>query len=123
MFLTCLPLIANTGFTPSNFRNDTSFFQDNDGDGVLNADDIDDDGDGLIDSIDQLPLVPSKQSASLFDIDGNGEVDALTDTLLITRYVFGFRGDALTNGAVSDDATRTSSEEIEAYLEALIPEL
>ncbi len=60
---------------------------------------------------------------SVFDIDGNGNVDALTDSLLIMRYTFGFSGDELTNDAVGEGATRTSSAEIEAYLEALIPEL
>ena len=34
-----------------------------------------------------------------FDIDGNGATDALTDGLLSLRYLFGFRGDALTAGA------------------------
>ena len=60
---------------------------------------------------------------SVFDIDGNGSVDALTDSLLIMRYTFGFSGDELTNDAVGEGATRTTSAEIEAYLEALIPEL
>jgi hypothetical protein len=39
------------------------------------------------------------------------------------RYGFGFTGDALTDGAIGKGATRTTSEEIEALLEALIPEL
>ena len=59
----------------------------------------------------------------MFDIDGNGHFDALTDALLITRYGFGFTGDTLTDGAIGEGATRTTSEEIEALLEALIPEL
>ena len=62
-------------------------------------------------------------STSVFDIDGNGKVDALTDSLIIMRYTFGFSGDELINDALGEGATRTSPEEIEAYLEALIPEL
>ena len=54
------------------------------------------------------------------DIDGNGEVDALTDGLLILRFLFGLEGNALTNGVVAPDATRTSYE-IETYLKSLIP--
>jgi hypothetical protein len=60
---------------------------------------------------------------NVFDIDGNGQVDALTDSLLIMRYGFGFSGDELIDDAVGEGATRISSEDIEAYLEALIPEL
>jgi|TARA_B110000003_G_scaffold207423_1_gene206313 hypothetical protein len=56
----------------------------------------------------------------LADIDGNGDIDALTDGLLTLRYLFGLEGDTLINGVV---ATRTTSEEIEAHLETLMPSL
>ena len=49
------------------------------------------------------------------------KVDALTDGLVILRYVFGLRGDVLIAGVVAGDATRTTAEEIEAYLETLMP--
>jgi hypothetical protein len=55
------------------------------------------------------------------DIDGNGKIDALTDGLLIMRYLFGFRGTALTNGAVGSDAARATDAAIEAYLSSLLP--
>ena len=48
----------------------------------------------------------------LADIDGNGEIDALTDGLLTLRYLFGLEGDTLINGVVAEDATRTSAEDI-----------
>ena len=57
------------------------------------------------------------------DIDGNNEVDALTDGLLFLRYVFGLRGSVLIAGVVAQDATRASAEDIETYLGALIPTL
>ena len=75
------------------------------------------------DGLDTYPLDADNGQQKVFDIDGNGQVDALTDTLLITRFVFGFTGDALTDGAIGEGATRTSSEDIEAYLESVIPEL
>jgi len=53
------------------------------------------------------------------DIDGNGQVDALTDGLLIIRYLFGLRGDSLTAGAVGSAATRPGAPEIEAKLQQL----
>ena len=57
----------------------------------------------------------------LADIDGNGDIDALTDGLLTLRYLFGLQGDTLINGVVAEDATRTTAEEIEAHLETLMP--
>jgi len=59
----------------------------------------------------------------LADIDGNGEIDALTDGLLTLRYLFGLQGDTLINGVVAGDATRKTAEEIEAHLETLMPAL
>jgi hypothetical protein len=57
----------------------------------------------------------------LADIDGNGAVDALTDGLMLLRYLFNLRGDPLIAGAVKNDATRTSAADIEAYIESLKP--
>ena len=52
-----------------------------------------------------------------FDVDGNGQVDALTDGILILRYMFTFRGNTLiSNGVVGASATRTTASEIENYL-------
>ena len=36
--------------------------------------------------------------------------------MLLIRYLFGFSGDSLTSGAVSDSASRDSSEAIAGYL-------
>jgi len=57
----------------------------------------------------------------LADIDGNGDIDALTDGLLTLRYLFGLQGDTLINGVVSSNATRTNADEIEAHLKTLMP--
>ena len=40
------------------------------------------------------------QRASVFDLDGNGALDALTDGLLLLRHLFGLSGDAMTNGVI-----------------------
>ncbi len=50
------------------------------------------------------------------DIDGNGKVDALTDGLLIIRYLIGLTGNTLIDGVVAKDAIRTTTTEIEAWL-------
>jgi hypothetical protein len=57
----------------------------------------------------------------VLDIDGDGSFDALTDGLIVLRFAFGLRGDALVNGVISNGALRTDSAEIEAYLDSLVP--
>lgn len=55
------------------------------------------------------------------DIDDDGTADALTDGLLIVRYLFGLRGNSLVAGAVSPTGARKTAEEIETYLQSLTP--
>lgn len=50
------------------------------------------------------------------DIDDDGKTDALTDGLLILRYMFGLSGETLTVGVVGSDAERPNSEQILTYL-------
>ena len=50
------------------------------------------------------------------DIDGDGQIDALTDGLLILRYLFGLRDDVLIGGVVASNATRLSVNDIEKHL-------
>jgi hypothetical protein len=57
-----------------------------------------------------------------YDVDGNGQTDALTDGLLVLRYLFGFRGAALGGGAVDlDGCTRCTALQIEEYLGVVVP--
>lgn len=58
---------------------------------------------------------------SISDIDADGNVDALTDGLILLRYLFGLRGESLLNSAVSSEATRTSATAIEAYIAEYMP--
>jgi hypothetical protein len=57
--------------------------------------------------------------AEMLDVDGDGEVLALTDGLLFLRYLFGLRGSVLIDGAVAGGCTRCGAAEIEAHLSAL----
>ena len=50
------------------------------------------------------------------DIDNDDRIDALTDGLLILRYLFELSGDTLTAGVVSDGAQRSNAADIESYL-------
>ncbi|MBK7473130.1 MAG: hypothetical protein IPI73_23410 [Betaproteobacteria bacterium] len=57
----------------------------------------------------------------ILDVDGNGQADALTDGLMILRYLFGLQGNAVIAGAVGDGATRTDAGQIETYIQSLMP--
>jgi uncharacterized protein len=52
------------------------------------------------------------------DVDGNGLVEASKDGLLVLRYLLGYRGLALVDGAVGTNPGRDTPQ-IEAYLAAL----
>jgi hypothetical protein len=53
------------------------------------------------------------------DIDGNNQINALTDGLLIIRYLLDFHEAELVDNALSGDAQRVDPAAIEAYLESL----
>jgi len=55
------------------------------------------------------------------DIDANGQTDALTDGLMIIRYLFGLRGQSVINNAIGIGAQRTTSTAIESYILTLMP--
>lgn len=67
---------------------------------------------------DSEEIPPFHQVISI-DVDKNGEADALTDGLLLLRYLFGFRGASLIEGAVGQNCQRCTAAEIEAYLQDL----
>jgi hypothetical protein len=55
------------------------------------------------------------------DVDQNDSVDALSDGLLIIRYLSDLRGGALISGAIGSDAVRKEAIDIENYLASLTP--
>jgi hypothetical protein len=55
-------------------------------------------------------------------VDGNGQTDALTDGILVLRFLFQFTGEALVGGdVVAPDCTGCTDEEIEPFLNGLMP--
>jgi hypothetical protein len=50
------------------------------------------------------------------DVDGNTQIDALTDGLMLIRAMFGLTGTAVTNNAVGPNATRNTWALIQPYL-------
>lgn len=59
--------------------------------------------------------------ADIADVDSNNKVDALTDGLILLRYMFGLTNESLIAGAVATDATRSSALEITQYLATYEP--
>jgi uncharacterized protein (DUF1800 family) len=53
---------------------------------------------------------------SQYDLDGNGNFDALTDGLMIVRYLFGLSGSSVTNGAIGSSPTRGDWNAVNGYL-------
>ena len=56
---------------------------------------------------------------SILDVDGSGEVDALTDGLLLLRSMFGLTDDVLITGVVAADASVTDSTAIDSYISSI----
>jgi subtilisin-like proprotein convertase family protein len=84
---------------------------------TLNVKDTQNSGEGILN--DWSIIV----SCMLLDVDGNKQAGALTDGLLVLRFLFGLTGPALTSGAIGDFATRTDPAAILAYLNAIKPQL
>ena len=55
------------------------------------------------------------------DVDGNGQVDAPTDGLLILRALFGYTGNALTDNALGANPSRGTAAAILNYIDTLKP--
>ena len=62
-----------------------------------------------------------EQVEAYADVDGNGEVDALTDGLMVLRFLFGIADESLVKDAVSSGATRSSVLQISQYITSYIP--
>jgi len=69
------------------------------------------------------PLQPPEFNVMMFDIDGNGAVDAATDCILIMRYLLGLRGSALIASAIGGGATRSSADDVTQHLQSLQSQL
>ena len=62
-----------------------------------------------------------QKTMSIADIDDNGEVGALTDGLIVLRYLFDITDSKLTEGAISPDASREAHQSIVDHLEKYMP--
>jgi len=63
----------------------------------------------------------NKGKSKYLDIDGDGQVDSLTDGLLLLRYLFCINKDpSLTQNAISENATRITDTEIVKYIKQYV---
>jgi hypothetical protein len=78
---------------------------------------------GVTTELDAAEIVThlDEERTGLLDVDGNGMAAALSDGLLIRRYLAGWTGEALVTGALGTGATRTDPGEIVAFLESYVP--
>ena len=56
--------------------------------------------------------------STVFDIDNSGDVKPLTDGLLVLRYLFGFRNEALIEGSIATNAQRKDAQSIAEYIQS-----
>jgi hypothetical protein len=103
---------------------------DDDNDGLTNAKEAeigtnpnkaDTDGDKFNDGVEvdagTDPLDPNDYPRFNFDIDGDGDVDALSDGTLIMRYLFGGSGNALIESLDVTGGSRNNADSIAAFIE------
>jgi len=64
----------------------------------------------------KILLTQGEPDPSRLDIDGDGQVSAETDGLILLRYLFGFRGNDLANHAAAD-CQRCTSQAIATHLQ------
>jgi hypothetical protein len=71
-------------------------------------------------STDQIN-VKIERALDILDIDLDGEIGALTDGLLLLRYLFEITNDQLINDVISPAAARTSTDQIVQHLDDHMP--
>jgi hypothetical protein len=63
---------------------------------------------------------PGDLCGAPLDVDGDGAVKALTDTLLLVRWSFGFTGNTLIAGVLDPECTRCTADEIIDHIEEVL---
>jgi hypothetical protein len=64
-----------------------------------------------------------ENTMTIADIDDDGEVNALTDGVILLRYLFGITDSTLTEGAIGPNAQRDTHQSIVDYLDENMPEM
>ncbi|MBO1347029.1 MAG: hypothetical protein EBE86_006385 [Hormoscilla sp. GUM202] len=75
-------------------------------------------GEGATRDTSEIVAYLDETANTMLDVDGNGTAGALTDGILFLRDALGFEDRALIEGAVSEDATRTTAEAINEHMQS-----
>ena len=68
-----------------------------------------------------LTITDDETPSANLDVDGDGRVRLFSDIILVIRYVLFFREEALLRGnVIEQQATRTTAQQIEPYLDILV---
>ena len=67
-------------------------------------------------------MTPTSQAPQV-DIDGDGDLQPLTDALLVVRWGFGFTGLPLVDGAVDSGCTYCTPQAVAAHIASMENEL
>ncbi|MBO1350995.1 MAG: hypothetical protein EBE86_028170 [Hormoscilla sp. GUM202] len=75
-------------------------------------------GEGATRDTEEIVAYLDEVGDTMLDVDGNGTAGGLTDGILFLRYALGFKDRALIEGAVSEDATRTTEPAILEHMQS-----
>jgi hypothetical protein len=64
--------------------------------------------------------IETHTTGSCYDVDGNQNLDALTDGILLVRYLVDYRGTDLVDGVIGQNASRTTGSSVTQYLDGII---
>jgi hypothetical protein len=65
-------------------------------------------------------FIESNTETGCYDVDGNQNLDALTDGILLVRYLVDYSGDDLVDGVIGQNASRTTGNSVTQYLDGII---
>ncbi|HDR15786.1 MAG TPA: hypothetical protein ENN79_09960, partial [Desulfobacteraceae bacterium] len=67
-----------------------------------------------------IDFTVEEDTGPILDIDANGQTNPFTDVVMIVRYLFGFRGQTLIQGAIDLEGNRNTASDVEAYIAAIL---
>lgn len=65
-------------------------------------------------------FIETHTAGSCYDVDGNQKLDALTDGILLVRYLVDYSGNDLVDGVIGQNASRTTGSSVVQYLDGMI---
>ncbi len=76
---------------------------------------------GIRSTSEAIVMYLDASGTTMLDVDQNSLVEEQIDGMLILRFLFGLRGDAMTQGLIGQGAVRDTTTEIELFLTQFLP--